>query len=159
MCYKHSLYLKTSAWVAKQCARARSARAKCLCNLPQKTHYKGQHNTGLIFRRENLSDFWHASCAHLEGNWAAFYQVQTCPLLSLLFSLLPVLDGPSHQEQNSAKPRQACACPDKPPDICNSTGARRIHHESSNSHSQRAAGAGWPSTAMPRAQLGWGPHP
>lgn len=87
------------------------------------------------------------------GNWAEFYEVQTCPLLCLLISLLPVLDSPSHQEQNPAKPWQACACPDKFPEICNSAGARRIHHESNNSHSQGAAGAGWPSTAMPTAQL------
>lgn len=64
MCYKHSLYLKASAWVAKQCARARCARTKRLCSSPQKTCYKCQHNTGLIFHRENLSDFWHTSCVH-----------------------------------------------------------------------------------------------
>lgn len=52
MCYKHSLYLKTSAWVAEQCARARTARVKGLCSLPQKTC---QDNSALIFHRENLT--------------------------------------------------------------------------------------------------------
>lgn len=88
MCYKHSV-LEDLCLGSK--GRARSARAKRLCSLPQKTCYKSQHNAGLIFHRENLSDVWHTSYVHLEGNWAAFYQVQICPLLSLLFSFLLLL--------------------------------------------------------------------
>lgn len=152
MCYKLSLCLKTSAWVAKQCARARSARAKGLCSLPQKTCCKHWIN---LSQRKSLWLLAHKLCALGRKLSSILPGPDLCFALPLI--LLAACFG--WPQPLGTKPCKACACPDKPPEICNSTEARRNHHESSNSHSQEAAGAGCPSTAMPTAQLGWGPQP
>lgn len=101
----------------------------------------------------------------LEGSGAAFCQLQTVSLLSLFVSPLPISDSLSAGSQPlEAKPCKASdehACPDKPPEICNSARAGRIRHESSNRCNRGAAGAGLPGQpgrAMPTAQLGWGPQ-